>query len=102
MFLPFLECQKMPYRHGKTKIKSLKSITAALFQRVKPEKYDELDKAVHKWFLILRSENVPISRPMLQEKALEFAGGLNTEGFQASEGWLEKWKRGKVYISLYF
>ena len=62
-------------------------------KRVKPEKYEELNKAVHKWFLILRSENVPISGPMLKEKALEFAGGLNIEGFQAAEGWLEKWKK---------
>ena len=49
-----------------------------------------------------KSENVRISGSMLKEKALEFARGLNIEGFQASEGWLEKWKKGKVYISLYF
>ena len=48
---------------------------------------------MHKWFLILRSENVPISGPMLKKKALEFSGGLNIEGFQACEGWLEKWKK---------
>ena len=60
---------------------------------VKPEKYEELDKADHKWFLILRSENVQISGPMLKEKALEFAGGWNIEGFQASEGQLEKWTK---------
>ena len=60
---------------------------------VKPEKYKELNKAAHKWFLILRSENVPISGPMLKEKALGFAGGLNIDRFQASEGWLEKWKK---------
>ena len=41
---------------------------------------------MHKWFLTLRSENVPISGPMLIEKALEFAGGLDIEGFEASEG----------------
>ena len=62
-------------------------------KRVKPEKYEELNKAVHKWFLILQNENVPISGPMLKEKALKFAGGLNIEGFQASEGWLEQWKK---------
>ena len=62
-------------------------------KRVKPEKYEELNKDVHKWFLVLRSENVPISGPMLKEKALEFAGELNIEGFQASEGWLEKRKK---------
>ena len=58
--------------------------------RVKPEKYKEYNKAVHKWFLVLQSENVPISGPMLKEKALEFTGGLNVEVFQAFEGWLEK------------
>ena len=62
-------------------------------KRVKPETYEELNKAVHKWFLILRSENVSISGPILKEEALEFTGGLNIEGFQASEGWLDKWKK---------
>ena len=37
-------------------------------KRVKPEKYEELNKAVRRRFLILRSENVPISGPMLKEK----------------------------------
>ena len=27
-----------------------------IIKRVKPEKYEELNKAVHKWFLILRSD----------------------------------------------
>ena len=53
-------------------------------KRVKPEKYKEVNKAVHKWFLFLQSENVPISVPMLKQKALKFAGGLNIEGFQGS------------------
>ena len=61
-----------------------------IFKTVKPGKHKELDKAVHKWFLILESENVPISWTILKEKALKFAVGLNIEGFQASEGWLEK------------
>ena len=35
MLLPFSECQKIPYQYGKsTRAKSLKSITAALFQEV--------------------------------------------------------------------
>ena len=41
---------------------------------------------------ILRSENVPINGPMLQDKALEFTEGLNVDCFQTSNGWLEKWK----------
>ena len=43
---------------------------------VKPEKYEALSKAVKKWLLILRSENLPVSEPMAKEKALEFADEL--------------------------
>ena len=75
MLLPFSECQKIPYDMEKDKI-SEKYNSGLISKRVKPVKYEELNKAVHKWFLILRSENVPISGPMLKEKALVFAGGL--------------------------
>ena len=51
-------------------------------KRVKPEKYKKLNKAVHKLFLILQSEHFPINWPMIKEKALEFAEGLNIEGFE--------------------
>ena len=78
----------------KNKDKTFEKYNSGLIsKRVKPGEHEELNKAVHQWFLILRSENVPISGPMLKEKALEFAGGLNIEGFQASERWLEKWKK---------
>ena len=30
--------------------------SSLISKRVKPEKYEELNKAMHKWFLILRSE----------------------------------------------
>ena len=63
-----------------------KYITGLISERARPEKYEELNKAVHKWFLILQSQNVPISGPTLKEKALKFPGGLNMEGFQASVG----------------
>ena len=51
-------------------------------KRLKPEKYEELHKAVHKWFLFLRSENVPISGTTLKEKALKFARGLTWRDFK--------------------
>ena len=52
-------------------------MTGLISERVRPEKYEELNKAVHKWFLILRTQNVPISGSALKEKALKFPGGLN-------------------------
>ena len=91
MLILFSECQKIPYQ-SKDKIFE-KYNSGLISKRVKPKKYEELSKAVHKWFLILRGENVQISGPMVKQKALQFAGGFNIEGFQASEGWLEKWKK---------
>ena len=78
----------------KNKVKIFEKYNSGLIsKRVKQDKYEERNKVVHIWFLILQIENVPISGPMLKGKAVEFTGGLNIEGFQASEGWLEKWEK---------
>ena len=70
VLLHFSECQKIPCWHGKRpKTKSLKCITVAFIsKRVNPEKLEELKKAMHKWFLILRKENVSISGATFNEK----------------------------------
>ena len=56
------------YTWKKNKDKIFEKYNSGLIsKRVKKEKCEELNKAVHKWFLIFRSENVPISGPMLKE-----------------------------------
>ena len=40
----------------------------------------------------MRSQNVPLSVSTIQEKAVIFAKELNAENFQASDGWLRRWK----------
>ena len=40
----------------------------------------------------MQSQNVPLSTSMMQEKAVIFAKELNTRNFQASGGWLRRWK----------
>ena len=57
--------------------------------------YEQADKAVFKWFSLQRSQNVPIDGPMLKEKALQFAKSFNFPTFKASDGWLDKWKKGE-------
>ena len=42
--------------------------------------------------LVMRSENIPISGTILNEIALQFVQALDIESFQASQGWLAKWK----------
>jgi predicted DNA-binding protein YlxM (UPF0122 family) len=55
---------------------------------------EELDQRVWKWFADARVQNILIHGEAIQAKALEVATILNPEmGFQASDGWLEKFKR---------
>ena len=41
----------------------------------------------------LRSKNAPVSGVLIKEKASYFAKELTFKNFQASDGWLEKWKK---------
>ena len=40
----------------------------------------------------MRSQNVPFTTAMIQEKALTFAKELNVENFQAPVVWVRRWK----------
>ena len=46
-----------------------------------------------KWFKRLRFENITVNGVLTKEKALYFAKELTFENFQASDGWLDKWKK---------
>ena len=71
---------------------------SATTKRLKVDTYDQVYKAALKWFTRLRSENVPVSGVLIKEKALYFTKELNFEKFQASDGWLDKWKKRLVLI----
>ena len=50
----------------------------------------------------MRSQNVPILAAMIQEKVLAFSKELNVENFQASDKWLQRWKkRNQITLILY-
>lgn len=52
-----------------------------------------LDDAVFKWFNQKRCQGEPISGPILCEKAVQFNKKLGgTSNFQASTGWLKRFK----------
>ncbi|XP_065667761.1 tigger transposable element-derived protein 4-like [Hydra vulgaris] len=64
-----------------------------LAKPVKVDTYYEINKAALKWFKQMRADNVPISGLLEKEKALYFAKELSFENFQASDGWLNKFKK---------
>ena len=67
--------------------------TAEKRQRMRSSTYEDLDKACYKWLLNARHQNVPVSGTILKVKALYFAKELGFDTFQASDGWLDRWKK---------
>ena len=70
-------------------------------KRMRPEKYEDLNKALMKWFLNCRNENIPLNGPLLKKNGIGFATELKIENFQVFDGWLEKWKKRFVYFLLF-
>ena len=61
-------------------------------KRVKKSINEDLNEQVWEWFVAARSKNIPVSGPILQEKALNIATELGQTDFKASNGWLEKFR----------
>ena len=55
-------------------------------------RHPEVDAALTTWFKDARSHDIPLSGPILQEKASELAAVLNKPDFIPSTGWLSRWK----------
>ncbi|XP_060839515.1 tigger transposable element-derived protein 4 isoform X1 [Rhopalosiphum padi] len=51
-----------------------------------------IDTVIYQWYLHARVNNLPISGPVLKEKALELASEVGLNDFKASNGWLQKFK----------
>ena len=55
--------------------------------------YHQLETELAKWISAVQERNIPISGPIVQDKALEMAELMAVEGFTASNGWLERFKK---------
>ena len=66
-------------------------------KNMKAGKYEFLGKAVFKWFMSARSNNIPVSGLVLQEKANDFAKMLGIADFKASDGWVVFFKFGLFF-----
>lgn len=58
----------------------------------RPSRHERVDKALFAWFVQARSNNVPLSGPILLEKANHFCSSLYGEGETVSPSWLNRWK----------
>ena len=62
-------------------------------KRIRTAKHSDVESALLMWFKNARAQKIPISGPVLQEKAKEYAKGLGISDFQCSDGWLHGLKR---------
>lgn len=84
--------KKEEIRNFSTKI--IKSIPLNAVKTQKKPANDLLEEALMIWFIQRRAEGMPISGPMLCEKALIFNKKLNgLDHFNASTGWLRNFKK---------
>ena len=60
---------------------SLEKGTNVKRQKLRTGNFELVDKAVLNWFKNMRSQNIPLSAAMIQEKAIAFAKELNVENF---------------------
>lgn len=59
---------------------------------MRPVKNANLEKVLYDFFVVQRKACIPISGPVLAEKALLIAESLGISGFVASTGWLARFK----------
>ena len=67
--------------------------SSAKRQRLRQSSYDNVDQACYKWLVCARHKNIPISGNILKTKALYFAKEFGFDSFQASNGWIDRWKQ---------
>ncbi|XP_006882444.1 PREDICTED: tigger transposable element-derived protein 6-like [Elephantulus edwardii] len=84
------------YTIMKEKEKIIEKYMSSTNVNVKKERdgnYAEINRSVFEWFLQASARNIPISGPILQAKAKEMAKFLKVDGFSASNGWLQSFKK---------
>ena len=64
-------------------------------KRMKKADFQDVDDALDAWMREARARDIPISGPILQAKAQEFAQEFGHPEFQCSNGWLSRFKARK-------
>ena len=74
-------------KNKEKRFNAVKKGTNVKIKKFKSDNHELVDQAILNWFLNIRSQNVPLSASMVQEKAVIFAKELNIENFHASDGY---------------
>lgn len=72
-------------------------------KRERSGKDKQVESALKIWFGNVRQKNASVNGPILRQKAEEIAKTMGKDGFSATDGWFNRWKRREniVYRSLH-
>uniref|UniRef100_A0ABM0MZN6 Tigger transposable element-derived protein 4-like n=1 Tax=Saccoglossus kowalevskii TaxID=10224 RepID=A0ABM0MZN6_SACKO len=70
-------------------------------RKVRKTGNEEINRLTWEWFKDAMARKIPVSGPLMQERALSFASDLGVDDFKASNGWLDSFrKRHNVVFSI--
>ncbi|KAH8033143.1 hypothetical protein HPB51_007873 [Rhipicephalus microplus] len=61
-------------------------------KRIRASKYEYMDAALFRWFREVRPQSIPVSGPMLQQKAKCLGALLGHDDFNPLNGWIQRFK----------
>ena len=67
-------------------------------KRMKKATYEDVEEALFAWFKEARSRDIPISGPILQDKAEQLSKQMGYPDFKCSTGWLSRFKTRKQIV----
>lgn len=87
---PAMICQ---IKKNKQKIVESSSSLPETTRKSRTTNYIDIDSALFEWFLLQKQRAIPISGPILKEKATKIAKSLGIDQFECSVGWLSRFKK---------
>ncbi|KAH8008974.1 hypothetical protein HPB51_008545 [Rhipicephalus microplus] len=61
-------------------------------KRIRTSKYEDVDAALFRWFREVRAQSIPVSGPMLQQKAKSLEALSGHDDFNPLNGWIQRFK----------
>ncbi|KAL0861588.1 hypothetical protein ABMA27_009087 [Loxostege sticticalis] len=77
---------------NRDKIKVLFENNSLKLKRARASEHKVIEDALLTWFKHQRTNNVPISGPILQQKANDFARLMGKENFECSSSWVQRFR----------
>lgn len=66
--------------------------------KMRKTQHERVNEATLNWFRVAKAKNLPVSGPLLQEKARKYAEHYGDATFTASNGWLESFKKRNALV----